>query len=67
MIAMSKIDRGFDTDIDDIVFLVRRHLVDLDQLAENLEVALTQAVAYDLDPRQARLHLELVRRRILDK
>jgi len=64
VIALSKIDRGFDTDIDDIVFLVRRHLVDLDQLAENLEAALTQAVTYDLDPRQARLHLDLVRRRI---
>jgi hypothetical protein len=31
-IALSKLDRGFDTDLDDLVFLVRRKLVTLEEL-----------------------------------
>jgi hypothetical protein len=63
-IALGKIDRGFDTDIDDVVFLVRQNLVDLDRLQAMLDAALERALEFDLNPTQARIHLDLVRRRV---
>ncbi len=60
-IALSKLDRGFDTDIDDILFLVRRHLITVDQLAAFAEAAVLQAHEFDLDPAAMRRHLQVVR------
>lgn len=61
-IALSKLDRGFDSDIEDIVFLLRRGLVELPQLDALLN-GLTGDMArqYDLDLRQMDIHLALVR------
>lgn len=61
-IALSKLDRGFDTDIEDIVFLLRRGFVELPQL-DSLLSGLPSDVArqYDLDLRQMSVHLNLVR------
>lgn len=61
-IALSKLDRGFDSDIEDVVFLLRRGFVELTQLGSLLS-GLTGDVArqYDLDLPQMNVHLNLVR------
>ncbi len=63
-IALSKIERGFDNDLDDVVFLIRSGYVDLDRLSEMLAAAMQRAAEYDLHPDTARQHLEVVRGRL---
>ncbi|MBN2547937.1 MAG: hypothetical protein JXB15_02170 [Anaerolineales bacterium] len=59
-IALAKIDRGFDTDIDDVLFLVRQSLVDILRLRKMLEIALERAVEFDLHPVQARQRIKYI-------
>jgi hypothetical protein len=49
-IALSKLDRGFDTDFEDIIFLIQRDFVSLNELERILRDALPQARKYDLSP-----------------
>ena len=60
-IAQSKLDRGFDTDIEDILFLVQRQLVTLEKLEDFLETAVTKARQFNLDPIAMRQRLQLIR------
>lgn len=63
-IALSKLDRGFDTDLDDIVFLLRRSLIEWDELERIARASLDFAREYDLDPTQLLSHLQAVRERL---
>jgi hypothetical protein len=49
-IALSKLDRGFDTDLDDIVFLVEHNYVVLGELERITKNALVQARKFDFHP-----------------
>ncbi|HKY55734.1 MAG TPA: nucleotidyl transferase AbiEii/AbiGii toxin family protein [Anaerolineales bacterium] len=49
-IALSKVDRGFDTDIDDIIFLVEHNYVNLDELERITLRALAHALKFDFHP-----------------
>jgi hypothetical protein len=49
-IALSKLDRGLDTDLDDIVFLIRREYISLAPLEQILQNALPVAGKYDFHP-----------------
>jgi hypothetical protein len=49
-IALSKLDRGFDTDFDDIIFLIQQNLVSLNELEHIRRDALPHAGKYDLHP-----------------
>lgn len=49
-IALSKLDRGFDTDLGDIVFLVQSGRVDLDRFEQMFQKALPHAGKYDFHP-----------------
>lgn len=49
-IALSKIDRGADTDYDDLLFLIQNRHVDLDKLETMLHEALPHAREFDLEP-----------------
>jgi hypothetical protein len=60
-IALSKIDRGFDTDIEDVVFLIRHNLITFEQLETVVIAALERANEFDLNPTAARTHLQVVR------
>lgn len=61
-IALSKLDRGFDSDIEDIVFLMRHEFVDSNELAALLSNLTRELAAqYDLDLMQMRVHLDLAR------
>jgi hypothetical protein len=67
-IALSKLDRGFDSDIEDIVFLMRNGFVDPTKLAGLLN-GLTRELAtqYDLNLAQMRIHLDLARAMLSDR
>lgn len=64
-IALSKIDRGFDTDIEDIIFLFRQGLITLPQLEIVVSEAMVQAQEFGLNPRAMLAHLQDVRQQIL--
>jgi hypothetical protein len=49
-IALSKVDRGFKADLDDIVFLVQHNHITLKELERILNEALPQAGKYDFHP-----------------
>jgi hypothetical protein len=63
-IALSKIDRGFDTDIDDVVFLIHRRLVELEELDRILDEALSHAHKFDMNPSEIIAHLQEVKSRL---
>lgn len=62
-IALSKLDRGFDTDFDDLVFLVQRNLVTLEELERITKNALSYAKKFDLDP-EILAHLQELKNRL---
>ncbi len=63
-IALSKIDRGFDSDIEDVIFLIRQQFITFKQLEIVTLTALEQAHAFDLSPIAMRAHLQAVRQQM---
>lgn len=66
-IALSKLARGFETDLQDVLFLLRREIIDMDTLGGYVEAALPQAWEYDIDPADLRLYWAEVRRQFIDQ
>lgn len=62
--ALSKIDRGFDSDLADVVFLLRDGLITLEKLESVVADALKHAKEFSLNPTTMQEHLEDVRRQI---
>jgi hypothetical protein len=62
-IALSKLDRGFDTDLDDIVFLVQNNHVNLQELEHITSGALTHARQFDFHP-DILAHLQELKKRL---
>jgi hypothetical protein len=48
--ALSKLDRGFETDIDDIIFLIRQNFITLAELERLTRNTISQARRFDLHP-----------------
>lgn len=63
-IALSKLDRGFDTDFDDLVFLVRQNLVEIQLLERMTEISLSRAREFDMNPTEVLGHLQELKNRI---
>jgi hypothetical protein len=63
IMALSKLDRGFDTDFDDIIFLIRQNLISLNELERIMQDALPHARKYDLNP-DIQHHLKELKNRI---
>ncbi len=63
-IVISKLDRGFETDIEDIIFLVRRKLISLEQLTKTLNDAVEQAHKFDLDIEGMKIRLRFIQQSI---
>jgi len=49
-IALSKIARGFDTDLEDVVFLINANLIDLTELQKYFQVVLPRVAQADIIP-----------------
>lgn len=62
-IALSKLDRGFDTDLADIVFLVENGFVEAQAFERVVESALTQAGKFDFHP-EILDHLQELKKRL---
>jgi len=60
-IALSKLDRGFDTDIEDVVFLINQGFVEFEQLETYVSITLERANEFDMDPAAVRMRLQVVR------
>jgi hypothetical protein len=58
-IALSKLDSGFDTDFDDLVFLIRQNLVKVDLLEHMTEIALSRAHEFDMIPADVLAHFQV--------
>lgn len=63
-IALSKVERGFDTDFDDIVFLIRRNLVEIGELERITRNALSRAREFDMNPTEVLAHLQELKHRL---
>ncbi|MCB0183193.1 MAG: hypothetical protein KDE31_02955 [Caldilineaceae bacterium] len=63
-IALSKIDRGFETDLEDILFLIQQGLVTLAKLESVVADAALRAQEFDLSPTALREHLQDLRNRL---
>lgn len=60
-IALSKLARGFDTDIQDILYLLERGIIEISILIKFVEDAIPLAWDYDIDPNDFRTHLDVVK------
>ena len=61
-IALTKLDRGLDTDLDDILFLIRHRYISLEELERFLLDALSRAGKYDFNP-DVLAHLQVLKSR----
>ena len=62
-IALSKLERGFDTDFDDLVFLVQHGLVSLEELERVTREALPLARKFDMNSTEILDHLQELKTR----
>jgi hypothetical protein len=62
-IALSKLDRGFDIDFEDIIYLIQQSLVSLNELERITRDALPPARKYDFHP-DILVHLKELKNRI---
>lgn len=61
-IALSKVSRGFEADLQDVVFMLEESIIELEQLDQYIEAALPVAWEYDIDPDALEHYFEEVRR-----
>jgi hypothetical protein len=62
--ALSKIDRGFDTDIEDVVFLIQRGFIRFDHLRTLVGEALERAGEFSMSKPEMRDHLNAVEQQL---
>lgn len=62
-IALSKVDRGFDTDLDDLVFLVQTNFVEMESFERMVQDALPLARKFDFHPDMLE-HLQELKNRL---
>jgi len=63
-IALSKLERGFDTDFDDIIFLIQKEYVDLAELEAMTNKALEKAREFDMNSDEVIAHLQELKKRL---
>ncbi|MCX6082324.1 MAG: hypothetical protein NTW32_22580 [Chloroflexi bacterium] len=63
-IALSKLDRGFDTEFDDLVFLVQKNIVEFQLLERITEISLSCPREFDMNPTEVLAHLRELKNRI---
>jgi hypothetical protein len=62
-IALSKIARGFEADIEDVIFMLAQRLIAFEELERFYQIILPQAWQSDIDPKEFRIYFEEVRKR----
>jgi hypothetical protein len=62
-IALSKIARGFESDLDDVMFMLGQGLIEFSELELYFESVLPKAAKFDIEPREFRQYFEEIRAR----
>ncbi len=62
-IALSKIARGFESDLDDVMFMLQEGLIEFSELERHFEAILPRATKFDINPREFRAYFDEIRRR----
>lgn len=62
-IALRKIARGFEADIEDVLFMLAQKLIMFEELERLYQIILPQTAGSDIDPKEFRTYFEEVRRR----
>jgi len=60
-IALSKLGRGFETDLQDVLYLLEKGIINLAELAGFVENAKDNAWDYDINPEELQLRLNEIR------
>lgn len=62
-IALSKIARGFESDLEDVLFMLRGGLIEYGELEQHFQAVLPQVALYDVDPKEFRAYFREIGRR----
>jgi hypothetical protein len=62
-IALSKIARGFETDFEDILFMLQQSLIDLPKLERHYQAVLPDVSQADIDPQEFKQNFDWVKQR----
>jgi len=63
-IALSKIARGFESDLEDVMFLLNSGLIEFAELETDFQAILPSAGKADIDPREFRAYFAEIRRQL---
>jgi hypothetical protein len=63
-IALSKIARGFESDLEDVLFMIRTGVVQYAELEEHFHEVLPRAAQFDIDSRDFRAYFAEIRRQM---
>lgn len=62
-IALSKIARGFEADLEDVQFMLDRELIEFAELERHFQTILPDAPKFDIDRKEFQAYFEEVKRR----
>jgi hypothetical protein len=62
-IALSKIVRGFESDLEDVLFLLRTGAIEFGTLEQHFYAILPRVVKTDIDPKEFQAYFLEIRRR----
>jgi len=63
-IALSKIARGFESDLEDVLFMIQTGVIQYAELEEHFHEVLPRAAQFDIDPRDFRAYFAEIRRQM---
>ena len=63
-IALSKIARGFESDLEDVEFLLRQRLIEWGELEEHFKSILPRAKKADIDPQEFETYFNTLKQRM---
>jgi len=63
-IALSKIARGFESDLEDVIFMLKRNFITLPELERLFQAILPKAVQADIDPKEFRAYFSQLKQRL---
>jgi hypothetical protein len=63
-IALSKISRGFEADLEDVEFMLHEQLIEFAELEHHFQTILPAAPPFDIDRKEFRAYFEELKRRI---
>jgi|WetSurMetagenome_2_1015567.scaffolds.fasta_scaffold233512_2 hypothetical protein len=64
-IALSKIARGFEADLEDVEYLLDQHLITWDELEGHFNSILPQAKNADINPKEFETYFKTLKKRLL--